>query len=863
MNGGAFGQRLRDHDTLRDLGRPHRRSAEHPHEKLVLTLRLVRNRRHAIHDYAGDVKSVVVLLPYVVDEVAHTRDTTRRERRRFDNDQCKVRGSKRVGGQLSERRGAVDQNELVFIGHTGEGTRQTASEFLAALIDLALQQVAAAGQDIDQLTPSGTHDALRCDPVTIGGDGLRRPEHHAFRLDPECPGGVRLRVGVNHKDPVTCCHGRRRESENHRGLTHPALLVHDRDDSPHGTHRCIPRVPRNSEVDGGPRVRRLGRPAWRPSTGLASNDQLAPRRIRDPRRNNSAAVVAYRSAADTLGPVTSSSPTTATPPRFAVPTDAAPDLALGAFTPYGPWIIEPAALTWNVGLSGVRERTRAQVPELTTPGLLPPGARVLRTGRVLGTALLLWKLKEKPAGGEVSRAGLSKRLRKAFERLGPTYIKMGQIISSGEGIFPPELVREFRLLRDRVPPEPFETVRKTVEADLGAPLESVFSSFERTPIAAASIAQVHAARLRTGEDVVVKVQRPSVADNVRRDLKAMSWFAPHLIGRIPIAALANPPALVELFAETIVEELDFRLEAENMLDIARVLALTEQRQMVVPRPHPTLVTKRVLVMERLAGFAFDDVEGMRAAGIDTEAVVKAGMVAFLEGAMLYGVFHGDLHGGNLFVLPDGRTALLDHGITGRLDEGKRQAFLKLMLAGTTSDIRLQVQALCELGALPADTDVDAVIRDLKLDGPVKDPTKMSPDELIGEIRDITKALLGYGARMPKELMLYVKDLLFLDGAMATLAPNLDLFATLTEIAMYFATQHGQRIADDVGIDLNAAGIDITSIKASMGVEAHVEGLTYAQLQDRRALISKRMDGRQADTAKALGIGSARRRFRRR
>ena len=284
--------------------------------------------------------------------------------------------------------------------------------------------------------------------------------------------------------------------------------------------------------------------------------------------------------------------------------------------------------------------------------------------------------------------------------------------------------------------------------------------------------------------------------------------------------------------------------------------------MVVPRPHPTLVTPRVLVMERLQGFAWDDAEGMRAGGIDTEAVIKAGMVAFLEGAMLYGIFHGDLHGGNLMVLPDGTTALLDHGITGRLDAVKRQAFLRLMLAGTMNDVRMQVQALCELGALPMDTDIDEVIRTLNLDGPVKDPTKMTPDELIMEIRNITKALLGYGARMPKELMLYVKDLLFLDGAMATLAPNLDLFGTLTEIAIHFATQHGARIASDVGIDMSTQMIDITAFKASIGVEAHVDTLTYAELQERRALIAKRMDGRQKDTAQALGVRRLGRRGRR-
>ena len=209
----------------------------------------------------------------------------------------------------------------------------------------------------------------------------------------------------------------------------------------------------------------------------------------------------------------------------------------------------------------------------------------------------------------------------------------------------------------------------------------MFEWFDTTALAAASIAQVHAARLRTGEDVVVKVQRPSVDRLVRKDLEAMAWIAPHLVGRIPVAALANPPALVELFAETIVEELDFRLEAANMLDVATVLRDLGQDGYVVPRPHPTLVSRRVLVMQRLSGFNFDDVAGMQDAGIDTQAVIRTGMIAFMEGAMIHGVFHGDLHGGNLFVLPDGRTALLDFGIVARLSQERRLAFLRLMLVG--------------------------------------------------------------------------------------------------------------------------------------------------------------------------------------
>lgn len=522
------------------------------------------------------------------------------------------------------------------------------------------------------------------------------------------------------------------------------------------------------------------------------------------------------------------------------------DLAVGAFSDTPPWLVDPEQLTWRKGLGGLRAATAAEVPLLLRRRRVPPGRRVVKVGRLLGVSIGSWyaldrrkaRAQDQP---ELSRAGLSRRLRRAFEQLGPTYIKLGQILSSGQGIFPEELVGEFKLLRDHVPAEPYTVVRQIVEEDLGRPLNEVFSSFATEPLAAASIAQVHAATLVTGESVVVKVQRPTVAELVRRDLAVMSWIAPALVGRIPVAALANPPALVELFAETIVEELDFRLEADNMMDIARILAETGQRSLVVPRPHPTLVTRRVLVMERLDGFCWDDVAGMKAAGIDTSAVVTASMIAFLEGAMLYGVFHGDLHGGNLFVRPDGRVALLDYGITGRLNEAKRLAFLRLLMGGTVNDVKVQMAALRDLGALPPDTDLDAVIRDLGIDQPVKDPTQMEPDELIGEIRELTKALLAYGARMPKELMLFVKDLLFLDGALATLAPDVDLFQEITQVATYFATRYGDRIAQDVGIDPRQQVVDLEGFKASMGLTNDVEKLTYRDLQERREIIRKRME----------------------
>ena len=517
-----------------------------------------------------------------------------------------------------------------------------------------------------------------------------------------------------------------------------------------------------------------------------------------------------------------------------------PDLEHGAFSDHPPWVLDrPDDLAWRRGLDLVREVRRRQVPKLVEPGRRPPLGRLLRVLRHLGLALGLWAARERPRGGERSRLGISRRLRVAAERLGPTYIKLGQIISSGEGIFPAELVDEFKKCRDRVPAEPFDVVRRVVEEDLGARLEDVFASFDRSPIAAASIAQVHGAVLHSGEAVVVKVQRPSVGRLVHDDLRVMAWVAPFLVGRIPIASLANPPALVELFAETINEELDFRLEAENMLDVAWSLAALGQRGYVIPRPHPALVTRRVLVMERLDGFAFDDVAGMVEAGVDTYGIVRTGMIAFLEGAMMHGVFHGDLHGGNLRVLPDGRTALLDFGITGRLEERRRLAFLRLLMGATMNDVPGQLAALRDLGALPPDTDLGAVIRDLGLDRPPVDPTTLTPDEMVAEIQQVMKGLLAYGARMPKELMLFVKNMVFLDGAIATLAPELDLFAEITNLALYFAQTHGERIAAEVGIDPRSYEVDLEGVKASFGVDAGTEALTYAELQERREVIRRR------------------------
>jgi ubiquinone biosynthesis protein len=205
------------------------------------------------------------------------------------------------------------------------------------------------------------------------------------------------------------------------------------------------------------------------------------------------------------------------------------------------------------------------------------------------------------------------------------------------------------------------------------------------------------------------------------------------------------------------------------------------------------------------------------------------MISFMEGALIHGIFHGDLHGGNLFVLSDGRTALLDFGIVGRLSTKRRLAFMRLMLGATTNDLHSQVSALRDLGALPSDTDIDAVIRDLGLDQPTIDPTSLDGEELVAEVQRIVKALLAY-----------IKNMVFLDGAIARLAPDLDIIGELTNISMTFMQRHGARLSEELGVDMNTVEIDMGSLKAGLGVDESTESMTYRQLQERRDLIQKRM-----------------------
>lgn len=536
---------------------------------------------------------------------------------------------------------------------------------------------------------------------------------------------------------------------------------------------------------------------------------------------------------DTIEQVTDSATTTGDqtgPPSQA---GSPSDDTWGAFRQPGPWVTQrQSAYTAD---DATRRQHAKQLAASWSSGKGLPVGNLARLVGVAGREVGRFALRNRQAP-RAERAATG--FRRGAETLGASWVKLGQIISAGDGVFPDALVAQCRQLTDRAAPVAFERLEDVLRAELGPDWRREFATFDETPIAAASIAQTHRAQLHDGTWVAVKIQRPGIDTKVARDITALAKVAPLLVGRIPVAALANPPALVELFAETIVEELDFRLEAANLLDAAEAIARWGQGNVVVPRPHPTLVTRRVLVMEYLDGHQLRTLSDLGAELTEPQrrAVIETLLETVLEGALLAGVFHGDLHQGNMTVLKDGTVGLFDFGITARLTTRERAAFANLVANGLGGNWEQQLRALAELGALPHDADFAQLGRDLGLDtGPI-DPTRMSGDELNAELQRLSKTLLASGAKLPKPLMLWAKNIAFLDTAIGQIAPDIDLIDVVTAAVTTFITRHANELFALAG---NQVTIDREALKTGLGIPTDVDAITWREMRERRELIAKR------------------------
>ncbi len=379
-----------------------------------------------------------------------------------------------------------------------------------------------------------------------------------------------------------------------------------------------------------------------------------------------------------------------------------------------------------------------------------------------------------------------KQIPKAFSDLGPTYVKFGQIIASSPGAFGEQLSKEFRTLLDAVPPADTAEVHKLFKEELGADPAELFAHFEEEPFASASIAQVHFATLNTGEDVVVKIQRPGIRRRVAADLQILKRFA-QIVEFAKLGRRLSAQDVVADFADNLAEELDFRIEAQSMEAwVSGLHGSPLGRNIKVPDVHWEFTSERVLTMERVHGVRIDDVKAIRAQGFDGTELVKALLFATFEGGLRHGLFHGDLHAGNLLVDDQGRIVFLDFGIMGRIDPRTRWLLRELIYALLVKkDHAAAGKIVVLLGAVGtvrpearAAKDLEAFAQPLTM----KTLGDMSYADIGKQLSTLAEA---YDVKLPRELVLIGKQFLYVERYMKLLAPKWQMMSD-PQFSGYFA-----------------------------------------------------------------------------
>jgi ubiquinone biosynthesis protein len=373
-----------------------------------------------------------------------------------------------------------------------------------------------------------------------------------------------------------------------------------------------------------------------------------------------------------------------------------------------------------------------------------------------------------------SDKSIPERLKLAFEELGPTFVKLGQVLSMRPDLLPEAYIEEFTKLQDNVLPLSFEIVKNQVETSLGKKLPEAYAQFSEKPLAAASIAQVHEAELHTGEKVVVKVQRPEIEKMIDGDVNLLAFLAGLLERYVPETRVIGPKTIVDEFFRTLSCELDFIVEANNMTKIAENMAMFSE--VVIPKVYKDLSSDKVLTLEKFEGIRLNDLKALDAANIDRKKIVDIGTRAFFKSVMIDGLFHGDLHGGNLFALPGNKLGIIDFGIVGRLSQKSRDQLANMVMALLTEDYETLCLQYAELGAAGPSIDFDAFQRETRntlapyLGLPLKDLN-------IGKVLiEATRIATKYDIKVPGDWMIVFKAILTIEGMGRTLYPDFDMMA---------------------------------------------------------------------------------------
>jgi len=385
----------------------------------------------------------------------------------------------------------------------------------------------------------------------------------------------------------------------------------------------------------------------------------------------------------------------------------------------------------------------------------------------------------------------------AFEELGPTFIKLGQVLSTRPDLVPVDFVEELTKLQDEVPPSPFEEIGQIIQLELGSPPEELFEVFEKAPLASASIGQVHKARFADGEEVAVKVQHPGIRKTIEVDLEIMLHLATLMERHIEELSLHRPVKIVEEFAKTIEKEMDYSIEATNMERFAG--NFLDDPTVYVPKVFRETTTERVLTMEYVEGIKVSEIDRLEMAGLDRKAICARGTDFLLKQVFNYGFFHADPHPGNIFVLPNNVICLLDFGMVGVVDRYTREEFVDLVDSVVSQDELRATRVLLKITSYDDEPDIRLLEREVA-DFMGRHLYKSLKDIELGKLlQHLLELASRHRLRIPPDIFFMMKAFGTIEGVGLQLDPDFDMIAQTAPFIeqIKLARFAPQRISEDI------------------------------------------------------------------
>jgi ubiquinone biosynthesis protein len=375
---------------------------------------------------------------------------------------------------------------------------------------------------------------------------------------------------------------------------------------------------------------------------------------------------------------------------------------------------------------------------------------------------------------KVEKLSKNQRIRMALEELGPTFIKMGQVLSARPDLIPVGLLNELAKLQDHVPAFEFEHVKNIIASEFGESHDKIFDSIEEIPFASASIGQVHRAKINNNDQIAVKIQRPGIRKTIETDLEIMLHLGSIMENNIEEVALFRPVKIVEEFARTLEKELDYSIEASNMERMAELFK--NDKTIHIPKVYASKSSERVLAMEYIHGIKVDDMDAINAAGLDRKLITRRGADFIMKQVFEHGFFHADPHPGNLFIMEKNRIGPVDFGMTGFVDQTTREVFVDLIHSIATNNFKLFARLLCELTEYEIQPDLTQLEKDVSLFVSMHLSKALKDIKTAKMVNRFLELCATHGLRIPPDFFLMIKAFITIEGIARKLDPDFDMIS---------------------------------------------------------------------------------------